>query len=104
MSGVHSNGMERPAITADEFEARYAERCGMDIATLRASGRVVVPCECDYEGCEGWQSMSRECLLLDLGIIGGSPREPIATVARAIHVAADFEKTMLQVRSMAGAA
>jgi hypothetical protein len=47
-------------ITADAFEAAYAERSGLTVAELRALGRVVRPCDCDYEECEGWQSISLE--------------------------------------------
>jgi hypothetical protein len=56
-------------ITADEFEAQYAERSGLSIAELRALGRVVVPCDCREEGCEGWQQMSRERALEREGVI-----------------------------------
>ena len=46
------------ALSAAEFEAQYLERCQagsptMTLDNLR-SHRKVVPCGCDYEGCEGW--------------------------------------------------
>jgi len=44
-------------MTADEFERRYAERSGITVAQLRALGRVVRPCDCGAEDCEGWQSV-----------------------------------------------
>lgn len=47
-------------MTAEEFERQYAERCGISIQHLRDLGRVVHPCDCDWEGCEGWQSLSHE--------------------------------------------
>jgi hypothetical protein len=47
-------------ITAEEFERRYAERSGLTVEELRALGRVVRPCDCEYEECEGWQSVSAE--------------------------------------------
>jgi hypothetical protein len=90
-------------ITADEFEAQYAERSGLSIAELRASGRVVVPCHCDYEGCEGWQQVSRESVLLDLGILDEPSGRVIDAAAGALRVAGDFEATMRQVATTAGA-
>lgn len=50
----------RPWITADEFESQYAARCGQSVEWLREHGRVVRPCDCDYEGCEGWQSVGQQ--------------------------------------------
>jgi hypothetical protein len=47
-------------LTAAEFERLYAERSGLTVEELRALGRVVRPCRCDYELCEGWQSVSHE--------------------------------------------
>lgn len=47
-------------ITAEEFERAYAERSGITVEQLRELGRVVRPCHCDYEECEGWQSVSKE--------------------------------------------
>lgn len=55
-------------ITADEFEARHAEQRGVSIAELRAEGRLVKPCDCDYVGCEGWQWVSREQALREEGL------------------------------------
>ena len=90
-------------ITADEFEAQYAERSGLSIAELRASGRVVVPCDCDYEGCEGWRQMSRESVLLDLGILDEPGGNVIAEAAGALRAAKDFEASMRQVMTTVGA-
>ncbi len=47
-------------MTADEFEAGYAARAGITVDALRALGRVVRPCHCGEDGCEGWQSLSQE--------------------------------------------
>ena len=44
-------------MTADEFECRYAERSRMTVKQLRALGRIVEPCDCGSELCEGWQSV-----------------------------------------------
>jgi hypothetical protein len=46
-------------VTADEFERAYAERSGVTVGELRALGRVVRPCDCGEEGCDGWQSVSQ---------------------------------------------
>jgi hypothetical protein len=73
----------RTPITADDFEAKYAECCGLSIAELRASGRVVAPCDCDYKGCEGWQSMSRELALEREGIVQ-RPSLPQVMAAKSI--------------------
>jgi hypothetical protein len=55
---IHIDGARK--IPAEQFEREYAERCGKTVEELRATGRVVRPCECDYENCEGWQSVSQE--------------------------------------------
>jgi len=46
-------------MTADEFERAYAERSQRTIEQIRALGRIMRPCRCREEGCEGWQSVSR---------------------------------------------
>lgn len=43
-------------LTAEEFEAGYAARSKRTVEELRAIGRVVKPCECGDDGCQGWQS------------------------------------------------
>lgn len=45
-------------MTADEFEAAYAARSGLTIPRLRKLGRVVKPCDCGEEICDGWQSVN----------------------------------------------
>lgn len=52
--------MTWPLITAEEFERAYAERGGVTVEWLRAQGRIVAPCDCREEGCEGWQSISQD--------------------------------------------
>jgi hypothetical protein len=52
--------MPERAVTADDFERAYAERSGLTVERLRELGRVVVPCRCGDDDCEGWASVSRE--------------------------------------------
>lgn len=47
-------------MTADEFENGYAERSKKTVSELRALGRIVWPCACGEQECEGWQSISAE--------------------------------------------
>jgi hypothetical protein len=49
-------------MTAEEFERQYAERSGITVEQLRALGRIVAPCHCAAEICEGWQSTTPERL------------------------------------------
>ena len=58
----HLYDTKRPGSTtaAEEFERQYAARSGVSVKWLRQQGRVVRPCQCDYEECEGWQSVNRE--------------------------------------------
>lgn len=39
------------------FEHAYARRSGLTVRQLRALGRVVRPCDCGEDGCEGWQNV-----------------------------------------------
>jgi hypothetical protein len=56
---LHIDGQNEPAkITAEQFEREYAERSGVTVEWLKANGRVVRPCDCHEEDCEGWQSVS----------------------------------------------
>lgn len=45
---------------AELFEREYAARSGISVERLRELGRVVRPCHCGDEMCEGWQSINRE--------------------------------------------
>jgi hypothetical protein len=44
-------------VSRDEFERGYARRSGVTVEGLRALGRVVRPCACDMDLCQGWQSV-----------------------------------------------
>ena len=44
---------------AGGFERRYAERSGLTVQQLRELGRVVRPCRCGDESCDGFMSVSR---------------------------------------------
>lgn len=44
---------------AGSFERGYAERSGLTVQRLRSLGRVVRPCRCGDESCEGLVSVSR---------------------------------------------
>lgn len=50
-------------MTSEEFERQYAERSGITVERLRELGRIVAPCDCGEDICEGWQSTTRERLL-----------------------------------------
>lgn len=50
-------------MTGAEFEVAYAARSGVTVDWLRAQGRVVMPCECEQDGCEGWQSINRDAAI-----------------------------------------
>ena len=54
------SSVDKPRITAAQFEREYAERSGVTVEWLRAHGRVVRRCRCGEEGCEGWQSVARD--------------------------------------------
>jgi hypothetical protein len=46
--------VREPAISAEVFEQRWAERSEMTIKEVRKV-RAVRPCNCGDELCEGWQ-------------------------------------------------
>ena len=52
--------MSARRISAEEFEREYAERSGVTVEWLREHGRVVRPCDCGEDGCEGWKSVSAQ--------------------------------------------
>lgn len=54
--------MTAPTVTADEFLAAYAQRAGVPALQLLEAGRVVATCACDYQDCEGWQIIPKDCL------------------------------------------
>lgn len=41
------------------WEKQYAKRAMMTVAELRSFNRIVVPCACGKDGCQGWQSVNR---------------------------------------------
>jgi hypothetical protein len=47
-------------MTSDEFEAQYAREAQSTVENLRGSGRIVLPCDCGEDRCEGWQSTTLE--------------------------------------------
>lgn len=49
-------------MTAEEFEQQYAARTGITVQQLRELGRIVAPCHCGEDMCEGWQSTTQERL------------------------------------------
>jgi len=49
-------------MTAEEFERKYAEDSGITVERLRELGRIVAPCDCGEDYCEGWQSTTAERL------------------------------------------
>jgi len=49
-------------MTALEFELDYAAAMGLTVDELRAFGRIVGPCNCDWDGCQGWASYPADML------------------------------------------
>jgi hypothetical protein len=43
-------------MTKEEFEKMYAKNSKMSIEELKTYGFKIIPCDCDYEGCLGWQA------------------------------------------------
>lgn len=41
-------------MSAEEFEAAYAERSGVTVEQLHEAGRHAEPCDCGDDLCEGW--------------------------------------------------
>src|SRR5436190_12024675 len=76
-------------MTADEFEAAYAERSGVTVEWLRARGRVVVPCACGDDSCEGWASVAADAAE-DYQRSYGPANERAATVTGYADQAAQF--------------
>ena len=48
-------------MTAEEFEEWYAANSGVTVQQLREWGRIVAPCDCGEEVCQGWQSVEDTC-------------------------------------------
>ena len=47
-------------LTRAQFETAYAARSGVTVQQLRDAGRIVKPCTCGEDGCEGWQSVNAD--------------------------------------------
>ncbi len=47
-------------ISAVLFERQYAERSGVTVEQLRALGRIVIPCDCGEDICQGWACVTKE--------------------------------------------
>jgi len=46
---------DRAETARERFFRAYAERSGLGVDFLRKQGLDAVPCDCDYDGCEGWK-------------------------------------------------
>lgn len=46
-------------MTAEDFERQYCERSGWTVEQFRKY-KTVRPCDCDYEGCHGWQALTHD--------------------------------------------
>jgi len=51
-------------MTRDEFEHSYAQRGEMTVEWLRSMGLYAVPCDCQEDGCRGWQMRNLANLLV----------------------------------------
>ena len=60
-------------MTREEFEKEYAERSDVTLDWLRAHDQVAVPCDCDKEGCQGWQMVTQSKPLITPGAEPGRP-------------------------------
>lgn len=60
-------------ITKEQFEIRYAHVSNKSIEEIKEMGLTAVPCDCEQEGCMGWQMkrMSFECSLCNESIPEG---------------------------------
>jgi hypothetical protein len=84
-----------PELTADEFERFYVsegrdmtrEQIDDAVAETRAAGRVVAPCACGEDRCQGWQSTTLERLNERASLIG----EPAWSEARLAAAIEDWE-------------
>ena len=46
-------------MTKDEFEQGYAERSGVTVEWLRDNDYCAFPCDCEEDGCNGWQMVHK---------------------------------------------
>lgn len=49
------------------FEEQYARRSGTTVLRLHRAGRFGAPCDCEEEGCEGFQMMHLRDKLVEAG-------------------------------------
>ena len=47
--------MTEPTSSREDFARAYADRSDVPVEWLKSMGREVRPCDCDWDGCEGWQ-------------------------------------------------
>ena len=47
-------------MTKEEFEEGYARRSDTTVESLNSHGLWAYPCECDENGCPGWQMTTKE--------------------------------------------
>jgi hypothetical protein len=62
-------------VTAEVFEREYAERSGVTVDWLRSMERIVVPCACGDELCQGWAMVNRNEPWTWPKIVGGYEAE-----------------------------
>lgn len=53
-----------PEISREDFIRDYCLRSGITVSQ-QMERFDAVPCECDYELCEGWKMVPRECLEME---------------------------------------
>lgn len=51
---------EGEGMDKETFEKGYAERSETTVKALHSLGLYGIPCDCDYEFCEGWQMTTKE--------------------------------------------
>ena len=61
--GLWGEAMNKPS-SPEEFFRQYCEVSGLSVEEALRNGRIAGPCNCDYEGCEGF-GMYRSQELLD---------------------------------------
>jgi len=42
-------------ISKEQFENNYAHNSKISLEKLHKQGVYAIPCDCEYEGCQGWQ-------------------------------------------------
>jgi hypothetical protein len=74
--------MKAGIMTGEEFERQYAARSGLTVEQLREAGRIVAPCDCGWEHCQGWQSTTAERLACEKAFAEWAAKELEARRAR----------------------